>query len=49
MEGPVRLAGISDNDPCLYGDINKDRKPFLIRESEHEYKSYSRKQILTAL
>jgi len=43
MEGPVVLAGISDNDPCLKGDVNNP-ETILVREYEHEYKIFPWKQ-----
>jgi hypothetical protein len=43
MEGPIVLAGIIDNDPCLKGDVTKPES-ILSREYEHEYKVFPWKQ-----
>ena len=43
MEGPIVLAGITDNDPCLKGDVNNPES-MLTREYEHEYKVFPWKQ-----
>lgn len=43
MEGPVVLAGITDNDPTLKGDIGK-AESILVREYEHDYKIFPWKQ-----
>jgi len=43
MEGPIVLAGISDNDPCLKGDAT-NAESILTREYEHEYKIFPWKQ-----
>ncbi len=43
MEGPIVLAGITDNDVCLKGDVNNPES-ILSREYEHEYKVFPWKQ-----
>lgn len=43
MEGPIVLAGITDNDEFLKGDY-KNPESILTREYEHEYKIFPWKQ-----
>jgi len=43
MEGPIVLAGITDNDQYLKGDVDNPQT-ILTREYEHEYKVFPWKQ-----
>jgi uncharacterized protein len=43
MEGPIVLAGITDNDSYLKGDVN-NAESILFREYGHEYKMFPWKQ-----
>jgi DUF1680 family protein len=43
MEGPIVLAGIVDNDVCLKGEASHPES-ILLREYEHEYKTFPWKQ-----